>query len=105
MTTRLRPGFTRQHFTVPNNWWGRFVLWLINRYLNRSTYKLTIRGRCPNVKKLRVRWLRKTGGLGTPPTDAELRRRYTLYGVNPSDAHRLGVYVDVRDGARAPRSA
>jgi len=76
----------RQHFLLPNTLWGRFVLWLLQRYLNRATYEVRVLGRGPIRAKLlaydEARWER-----GRRRTVAELQR--TLDG--PPLAHPPGL--------------
>lgn len=61
----------RQHLSVPNNRWGRFVLWLFKRYMNHVSYKLTYKGRSPRD--------------GKHTTSIPIH-----------NARRLGVYIDAR---------
>lgn len=61
----------RQHLSVPNNRWGRFVLWLFKRYMNHVSYKLTYKGRSPRN--------------GVHTTSIPIH-----------NARRLGVYIDAR---------
>lgn len=60
---------TRQHLSIPNNWIGRVFLWALRRWMNHTSYRLTLRGRC--VRR--------------PPSRDPLPM---------SNAKRIGIYID-----------
>ncbi len=64
----------RQHFSVPNNWIGKLFLWALRRWLNHTSYKLTLKGR--NVRR-------------PPCTDP----------LPMSNAKRIGIYIDQKKRA------
>lgn len=47
---RAFPKVAHHHFKLPNNAWGRFMWFLMKRYLNRDAYQARKRGRHPRFK-------------------------------------------------------
>jgi hypothetical protein len=64
----------RQHLSIPNNWIGRVFLWALRRWMNHTSYKLTLKGR--NVRR-------------PPCTDP----------LPMSNAKRIGIYIDQKKRA------
>lgn len=50
------PKVGHHHFRFPSNPWGRFMWFLLKRYLNREAYSPRKRGRTPRFKGARSPW-------------------------------------------------
>lgn len=96
----------RQQFRIPNTWYGRLLLRVMRHYLGPD-WTFVLRGRIPDVKKLRPYEAEKqrialAKGWRTEPrtyTDTQLRRVYHQ-SCPPFLAKEIGVYLVYKPKAR-----
>jgi hypothetical protein len=79
---------------VPANLYGRFVIWLLKRHLNRDAWVLTKRGR--GVNRRAWRKARKEQLRFQKATSTDSPRRFFPYGVPNWLAGRWAVYAAPR---------